>query len=77
MIRQIVKFLRYFYNEPKVVLKGIRNKLIQILFYLTFFGKQSSCSREMVERGKRYIKKNLMWGKIVRKVGEIYESCLI
>ncbi|MBA7599968.1 hypothetical protein ES703_07014 [subsurface metagenome] len=39
MIRQIVKFLRYFYNEPKVVLKGIRNKLMQILFYLTFFGK--------------------------------------
>lgn len=31
MIRRCKKFLRYFYNEPEVVIKGLGNKLIRIL----------------------------------------------
>ena len=31
--------------------------------------------KEMVERGKRYIRENFMWDEVVRKVEEIYVSC--
>jgi glycosyltransferase involved in cell wall biosynthesis len=32
--------------------------------------------KEMVERGERYIRENFMWDEVVRKVEEIYLSCI-
>ena len=32
--------------------------------------------QQMVERGKKYILKNLAWDKVVRKVEKVYEDCI-
>ncbi|MGB3345739.1 MAG: glycosyltransferase family 4 protein [Candidatus Humimicrobiia bacterium] len=31
---------------------------------------------KMVKRGKRYVEENLTWDKVVKKVEEVYESCI-
>ncbi|UJG41540.1 MAG: glycosyltransferase [Candidatus Heimdallarchaeum aukensis] len=38
--------------------------------------ENSEKSRELVERGKKYIQKNLDWSNVVKKVERIYKDCI-